>query len=48
MKTIIHNLEKLGTVRMTEKWNQVPTDITNLRTVDAFKNAYAHHRASQV
>ena len=36
------------TVRVTEQWNQVPTHIKNKRTVDAFKNAYAHHRAKQV
>ena len=35
------------TVRVTEQWNQVPTDIKKLRTVDAFKVAYAHHRANQ-
>ena len=29
------------TVRVTEQWNQVPTDIKKLRTVDAFKVAYA-------
>ena len=36
------------TVRVTQQWNQVPTDIKNLRTVDVFKNAHAHHRANQV
>ena len=36
------------TVRVTELWNRVPTDIKNMRTVDMFKNAYAHHRANQV
>ena len=35
------------TVRVTEQWNQVPTDIKNRRTIDAFKVAYAHHRANQ-
>ena len=36
------------TVRVTKQWNQVPTEIKNKRTVDAFKNAYAHHRANQM
>ena len=36
------------TVRVTEQRNQVPTEIKNKRTVDAFKNAYAHHRANQM
>ena len=36
------------TVRVTELWNRVPTDIKNKRTIDAFKNAYAHHRANLV
>ena len=35
------------TVRVTEQWNQVPTDIKNRLTIDAFKVAYAHHRANQ-
>ena len=26
------------TVRVTEQWNQVPTDIKNMRTIEAFKN----------
>ena len=36
------------TARVTEQCNQVPTDIKNMRTSDAFRNAYAHHRAKQV
>ena len=35
------------TVRVTELWNMIPSEIKNQRTVDAFKSAYAQHRAQQ-
>ena len=31
-------------VRETEPWNGVPTDIKNSRTIGSFKNAYAKYR----
>ena len=31
-------------VRVTENWNRVPSDIKKVRTVEGFKNAYAKHR----
>ena len=33
------------TVRVTELWNMVLSEIKNQRTVDAFKSAYSLHRA---
>ena len=35
------------TVRVTELWNMIPSEIKNQRTIDAFKSAYAQHRAQQ-
>ena len=32
------------TVRVTNEWNKVPGQIKGLRSVDAFKAAYAKHR----
>ena len=33
-------------VRVTEDWNRVPSDIKKMRAVEGFKNAYAKHRAN--
>ena len=35
-------------VRVTEQWNNVPTDIKNSRTIGSFKNAYAKHRKDNI
>ena len=35
------------TVRVTEQWNRIPSEIKSRKTIDSFKRAYAQHRAQQ-
>ena len=35
------------TVRVTEQWNRIPSEIKSRKTIDSFKRAYAQHRAKQ-
>ena len=37
--------KKFFTVRVTDQWNKVPSQVKQMRTANSFKKAYAKHRS---